>query len=156
MKLVTYRINHAPSSLGFIEENMIVDAEKLGHIKNSPLPNNMLEFIDLGIDGINQAVHLLNTATKEELLDCSIPMANATLLAPIPKPRKNIFGIGLNYTEHVAESARSLDTSKDLPQEPVIFSKPTSAVTVPDTNIINNQKITKQLYYELEIDVIIG
>lgn len=156
MKLVTYRINHAPSSLGFIEENMIVDAEKLGHIKNSPLPNNMLEFIDLGIDGINQAVHLLNTATKEELLDCSIPMANATLLAPIPKPRKNIFGIGLNYTEHVAESARSLDTSKDLPQEPVIFSKPTSAVTGPDTNIIHNQKITKQLDYEVELAVVIG
>src|SRR5688572_9555687 len=127
MKLVTYRINHAPASLGFVEENMIIDAEKLGHLKNSPLPNNMLDFIDLGIEGINQAVRLLNTATKEELEECSIPMANATLLAPIPKPRKNIFGIGLNYTEHVAESARTLDTSKELPQQPVIFSKPPSA-----------------------------
>ncbi len=67
MKLVTYRINHAPASLGFVEENMIIDAEKLGHIKESPLPNNMLDFIDLGIEGINQAVRLLNTATKEEL-----------------------------------------------------------------------------------------
>ena len=38
MKLVTYRINHTPSRLGFIEEEMIIDAEKLGHIKNSPLP----------------------------------------------------------------------------------------------------------------------
>ena len=156
MKLVTYRINHTPSRLGFIEEKMIIDAEKLGNVKSSPLPDNMLDFIDLGIDGINHAVRLINTATKEELLDCSIPLANATLLAPIPKPRKNIFGIGLNYTEHVAESARTLDTSKDLPQEPVIFSKPTTAVTGPDTNIIHNQKLTKQLDYEVELAVIIG
>lgn len=156
MKLVTYRINHTPSRLGFIEEQMIIDAEKLGHIKQSPLPDNMLDFIDLGIDGINHAVRLINTATKGELLDCSIPLANATLLAPIPRPRKNIFGIGLNYTEHVAESARTLDTSKDLPQEPVIFSKPTTAVTGPDTNIIHNQKITKQLDWEVELAVIIG
>lgn len=156
MKLVTYRINHTPSRLGFIEEQMIIDAAKLGHIKNSPLPDNMLDFIDLGIEGINHAVRLINTATKEELLDCSIPLANAILLAPIPKPRKNIFGIGLNYTEHVAESARTLDTSKELPQEPVIFSKPTTAVTGPDTDIIHNQKITKQLDYEVELAVIIG
>ncbi|MHA3787903.1 fumarylacetoacetate hydrolase family protein [Flavobacterium hauense] len=156
MKLVTYRINHTPARLGFIDEQMIIDAEKLGHIKQSPLPDNMLDFIDLGIEGINHAVRLINTATKEELLDCSIPLANATLLAPIPKPRKNIFGIGLNYTEHVAESARTLDTSKDLPQEPVIFSKPTTAVTGPDTNIIHNQKITKQLDWEVELAVIIG
>lgn len=156
MKLVTYRINHTPSRLGFIEEEMIIDAEKLGHIKSSPLPNNMLDFIDLGIDGINQAIRLINTATKEELLDCSLPIANATLMAPIPKPRKNIFGIGLNYTEHVAESARTLDTSKELPQQPVIFSKPPSAVTGTDTNIIHNQKITQQLDYEVELAVIIG
>lgn len=156
MKLVTYRINHTPARLGFIEEQMIIDAEKLGHIKQSLLPDNMLDFIDLGIDGINHAVRLINTATKEELEECSIPLANATLLAPIPRPRKNIFGIGLNYTEHVAESARTLDTSKELPQEPVIFSKPTTAVTGPDTNIIHNQKITKQLDWEVELAVIIG
>lgn len=156
MKLVTYRINHTPSRLGFIEEQMIIDAEKLGHVRNSPLPDNMLDFIDLGIEGVNHAVRLINTSTKEELEECLIPLANATLMAPIPKPRKNIFGIGLNYTEHVAESARTLDTSKDLPQEPVIFSKPTTAVTGPETNIIHNQKITKQLDWEVELAVIIG
>ncbi|RWX00379.1 fumarylacetoacetate hydrolase family protein [Flavobacterium cerinum] len=156
MKLVTYRINHTPSRLGFIEGEMIIDAEKLGHIKSSPLPNTMLEFIDMGTDGINKATNLINTASKEQLQECSIPLANATLMAPIPKPRKNIFGIGLNYTEHVAESARTLDTSKDLPQQPVIFSKPPTTVTGPNTNIIHNQKITKQLDYEVELAVVLG
>jgi 2-keto-4-pentenoate hydratase/2-oxohepta-3-ene-1,7-dioic acid hydratase in catechol pathway len=116
----------------------------------------MLEFIDLGTDGINKATNLINTATEEQLQECSIPLANATLMAPIPKPRKNIFGIGLNYTEHVAESARTLDTSKDLPQQPVIFSKPPTTVTGPNTNIIHNQKITQQLDYEVELAVVLG
>lgn len=156
MKLVTYRINHTPSRLGFIEGEMIIDAEKLGHIKSSPLPNTILEFIDMGTDGISKATNLITTATKEQLQECSIPLANATLMAPIPKPRKNIFGIGLNYTEHVAESARTLDTSKDLPQQPVIFSKPPTTVTGTNTNIIHNQKITQQLDYEVELAVILG
>lgn len=156
MKLVTYRINHTPGRLGFVDEHMVIDAHKLGEIKNSPLPDNMLDFIDLGIDGINHAVQLLNTATKEELLDCSLPLGNVTLMAPIPRPRKNIFGIGLNYTEHVAESARTLDTSKELPQQPVIFSKPPSAVIGTEENIIHNQKITQQLDWEVELAVIIG
>jgi len=156
MKLVTYKINHTAARLGFVEENMIIDAEKLGQIKDSQLPDNMLDFIDLGIDGINHAINLMNTATAEQLEECSIPLANATLLAPIPRPRKNIFGIGLNYTEHVAESARTLDTSKDLPQQPVIFSKPPSAVIGTEADIIHNQKITQQLDYEVELAVIIG
>lgn len=156
MKLVTFKINNTPARLGFVEEEMIIDAEKLGQIKSSPLPDNMLDFIDLGMEGINQAVQLINSATKEELLDCSIPVGNATLMAPIPKPRKNIFGIGLNYTEHVAESARTLDTSKELPQQPVIFSKPPTAVTGTETNVIHNKNITKQLDYEVELAVILG
>ncbi len=55
-------------------------------------------------------------------------MQNVKILAPIPRPRKNIFGIGLNYVEHVAESSRTLDTSKELPKQPVIFSKPPTTV----------------------------
>lgn len=156
MKLVTYRINHTAARLGFIEENMVIDVQKLGQIKTTPMPVTMLDFIDLGTDGIKQLTQLYNTATKEELLDCSIPVGNATLLAPIPKPRKNIFGIGLNYTEHVAESARTLDTSKELPQQPVVFSKPPSAVIGTEADIIHNQSITKQLDYEVELAVIIG
>lgn len=156
MKLVTYRINHTPARLGFIEENMVIDIQKLAQAKTAKLPDNMLDFIDLGIEGINQVVQLYNTATQEELLDYSVPIGNVILMAPIPKPRKNIFGIGLNYTEHVAESARTLDTAKELPQQPVIFSKPPSAVTGTETNIIHNKKITQQLDYEVELAVIIG
>ena len=156
MKLVTYKINDTTAQLGFIKDETIINAEQLGQLKNSALPNNMLDFIDMGKEGIEKATQLINNATKEELEKCSVALADAKLLAPIPKPRKNIIGIGLNYTEHVAESARTLDTSKDLPQQPVIFSKPPTAVTGTNENIIHNQKLTQQLDYEVELAVIVG
>jgi 2-keto-4-pentenoate hydratase/2-oxohepta-3-ene-1,7-dioic acid hydratase in catechol pathway len=83
-------------------------------------------------------------------------MDEITILAPIPTPRKNIIGIGLNFTEHVAESARTLDTSKELPQKPIIFSKPPTAVTATNTNILLNPKLTQQLDWEVELAVVIG
>jgi 2-keto-4-pentenoate hydratase/2-oxohepta-3-ene-1,7-dioic acid hydratase in catechol pathway len=83
-------------------------------------------------------------------------MDEVTFLAPIPKPRKNIIGIGLNYTEHVAESARGLDTSGKLPQKPIIFSKPPTTVTATNTEIIKNTKLTSQLDWEVELAVVIG
>jgi 2-keto-4-pentenoate hydratase/2-oxohepta-3-ene-1,7-dioic acid hydratase in catechol pathway len=78
------------------------------------------------------------------------------LLAPIPRPRKNIFGIGLNYVEHVEESSRTLDTAKDLPKQPVIFSKPPTTVIGPGEAIEHNRAVTQQLDWEVELAVIIG
>ncbi|OIQ15392.1 MAG: gentisate 1,2-dioxygenase [Flavobacterium sp. MedPE-SWcel] len=156
MKLVTYKINDTTHQLGFIKDDVIINAEQLGKLKGDTLPNNMLEFIDLGKEGIAKATSLIDNATTDELNKCSVSLSDAKLMAPIPKPRKNVIGIGLNYTEHVAESARTLDTSKDLPQQPVIFSKPPTSVTGTGTNIIHNQDITKQLDYEVELAVIVS
>jgi 2-keto-4-pentenoate hydratase/2-oxohepta-3-ene-1,7-dioic acid hydratase in catechol pathway len=88
--------------------------------------------------------------------EIAFEMDELTFLAPIPKPRKNIIGIGLNYTEHVAESARGLDTSGKLPQKPIIFSKPPTTVTATNTEIIKNTKLTSQLDWEVELAVVIG
>ena len=79
----------------------------------------MLSFIDLGPAALAQAARLLEQFRGTWP---ALPQENVKLLAPIPRPRKNIFGIGLNYVEHVEESSRTLDTSADLPKQPVIFS----------------------------------
>jgi 2-keto-4-pentenoate hydratase/2-oxohepta-3-ene-1,7-dioic acid hydratase in catechol pathway len=95
--------------------------------------------------------------TDRELFDeIAYEMDEVTFLAPIPKPRKNIIGIGLNYTEHVAESARTLDTTGKLPQKPIIFSKPPTTVTATNTEVIKNTKLTEQLDWEVELAVVIG
>src|SRR5205085_48776 len=86
----------------------------------------------------------------------AVPVANVRLLAPIPRPRKNIFGIGLNYLDHVAEAAEALQTSPDLPREPVIFSKPPTTVVGDGDPILHNAAITRQLDWEVELGVVIG
>ncbi len=156
MKLVTYRLGQNESRLGIIQDSLIIDAQKFGGRIDLNLPSSMLEFIDLGSIAVMSLSEILSKTKSKDLVGVSMPIENAKILAPIPRPRKNIFGIGLNYTEHVAESARSLDTSSELPQEPIIFSKFPTAVIGDGEPICHNQKITQQLDWEAELAVIIG
>lgn len=157
MRLVTYRASvEAEARLGAISGSLVVDLQRLGAATNTPLPSTMLEFIDLGPNAVTVASNLITAANGLFPVGVATPLANVKLLAPIPRPRKNIFGIGLNYTEHVAESARSLDTSADLPRQPVIFSKPPTTVVGPGDPIVHNAKITQQLDWEVELAAVIG
>lgn len=156
MKLVTYKTSESEARLGFIHNDLVVDMEDFGEMSNFPLPNDMLELIDLGFEIIAEITDLLESTNDSDLMEISFNVKEVTLLAPIEKPRKNIIGIGLNYTEHVAESARTLDTTGKLPQKPIIFSKPPTSVTGPNTDVILNSRLTQQLDYEVEIAVVIG
>ena len=111
MKLLTYKTQASESRLGFIHNNQVVDMEDFGDISNFPLPDDMLELIDMGFDVIAEINSLIEDANPTEVAEISYSFDEITILAPIEKPRKNIIGIGLNYTEHVAESARTLDTT---------------------------------------------
>jgi len=156
MKLLTYKTTSGEQKLGILHNDTIIDVERLGHKTNETFPKTMLELIDAGLEEVGRIAYILDKANENTIAAVAVPMNEVTLLAPIPKPRKNIIGIGLNYTEHVAESARTLDTSNELPQKPVIFSKPPTAVTATDTNILLNPKLTQQLDWEVELAVIIG
>jgi 2-keto-4-pentenoate hydratase/2-oxohepta-3-ene-1,7-dioic acid hydratase in catechol pathway len=156
MKLLTYKTETSEPRLGFIHNKQVIDMEDFGDVSNFPLPNDMLELIDMGFEVIAEITDLIEETTDKQLAEISHTMDAITILAPIPYPRKNIIGIGLNYTEHVAESARTLDTSNDLPQQPVIFSKPPTTVTATNTEILLNRKLTNQLDWEVELAVVMG
>lgn len=156
MKLVTYRLGQKESRLGVIQDSLIIDVQNFGERIDLSLPSSMLEFIDLGSIAVSSLSEILSKTKARDFVGVSVPIENAKILAPIPRPRKNIFGIGLNYTEHIAESARSLDTSSELPQEPIIFSKFPTAVIGDGEPICHNQKITQQLDWEAELAVVIG
>lgn len=157
MRLVTYRATvEAEARLGAIAGDLVVDLALLGQAKGVPLPSAMLAFIDLGPQAVTVAANLIAECNGLFPLGSAVPLANVLLLAPIPRPRKNIFGIGLNYTEHVAESAKSLDTAPDLPRQPVIFSKPPTTVIGPGAPILHDAEITQQLDWEVELAAVIG
>jgi len=156
MRLATYRIGQESARLGLITNGLCIDVARLGAAAGIALPATMLELIDLGPVALAALKQIAADATPAMLVGASVPEGNVTLLAPVPRPRKNIFGIGLNYTEHVAESARTLDTSAALPQEPVIFSKPPTTVIANGDAIRHNADVTQQMDWECELAVVIG
>ena len=156
MKLLTYTHQDNEARLGFLFNNLVIDMEDFGEVANFPLPDDMLDLIDMGIEVIDEIIDLIADTPEEYITKIGVPFEEVTLLAPIPRPRKNIIGIGLNYTEHVAESARNLDTTGKLPQKPIIFSKPPTTVTATNTEVIKNTKLTAQLDWEVELAVVIG
>jgi acylpyruvate hydrolase len=78
----------------------------------------------------------------------SFALADVTLLAPVPRPRA-IFGIGMNYADHVAELGAS------APEIPIVFMKlPASAA--PPNAPVRCPLVVKRLDYEGELAVVIG
>ena len=68
--------------------------------------------------------------------------------APLARPSK-IVCVGLNYAKHAAESGM------EVPQEPVLFFKATSAIVGPFDNIIIPKGSTKT-DWEVELAIVIG
>jgi acylpyruvate hydrolase len=75
-------------------------------------------------------------------------LADVELLAPVPRPRA-IFGIGLNYAAHAAESG------KEPPEFPMVFMK-LSTSSVPPAGPVRRPGVVEQLDYEAELVVVVG
>jgi acylpyruvate hydrolase len=75
-------------------------------------------------------------------------LAEVTLLAPVPTPRA-IFGIGLNYADHVAE------TGAQTPAQPIVFMKLPSSAAPPNAPV-HCPSVVRRLDYEGELAVIMG
>ena len=81
------------------------------------------------------------------------------LLAPIPRPRKNVFCIGRNYADHAAESMRAHKESPPATQStqyPAVFTKAPTAVIGPYHGIPFDRKVSEQIDFEGELAIVIG
>jgi 2-keto-4-pentenoate hydratase/2-oxohepta-3-ene-1,7-dioic acid hydratase in catechol pathway len=157
MKLVTYRFGKN-ISIGAVVGNDVLDlnaafkahlGDSFKSVKAAPL--DMLGFLDLGSKGLVEAKKAMKAAEGSKYL---APLKKAKLMAPIPRPRKNIVCLGLNYAEHVKEGSKG-GAAPNLPPVPIYFTKPPTAVTGPYDNIIY-PKVTEKLDYEAELAFVIG
>jgi 2-keto-4-pentenoate hydratase/2-oxohepta-3-ene-1,7-dioic acid hydratase in catechol pathway len=123
-----------------------------------------LEAFALGADeerrGALALVERLAAGTALPPTGPAIPLAQVTLEAPLPRPRRNIFCVGKNYHEHAHEFARSgFDSSAAagaVPDAPIIFSKVPDCVTGPATPILIDPRASEAVDYEAELAVVIG
>jgi acylpyruvate hydrolase len=75
-------------------------------------------------------------------------LAEVELLAPVERPRA-IFGIGLNYSEHAAE------TGRDLPEAPIVFMKLPTSAAAPNRPV-SAPAVVRRLDYEGELAAVMG
>lgn len=90
----------------------------------------------------------LATWLKDNQGSCPKVGAQERLGSPIGRPSK-IVCVGLNYSDHASES------NMQLPSEPVIFFKSTTALCGPNDNVII-PKNSKKTDWEVELAVLIG
>lgn len=87
--------------------------------------------------------------------DDEIALSAVTLLAPIPRPRRNIFCVGKNYRDHVDEMAGKTKGDSAAGYA-IVFSKPPECVTGPGAPIPIDASVTRKVDYEGEIAIVIG
>lgn len=147
MKLITFEDGAGPR-FGVLEDEVVRDVVATG----SGLPSDLLDVIRGGED--------LLTRTKDSVDDApAIPLAEVTLLAPIPQPPRNVIAVGRNYRDHAKEFSDSgFDASEKamIPSHPIIFTKAASSVIGPEEPILLANDPTGTTDYEGELGVVIG
>ena len=97
--------------------------------------------------GSDDVLAYIGSGAKSPLGE-ELPLSKVTLLAPLQRPPR-IFGIGLNYREHAAESKMAVQSV------PTVFLKLSSSITGPDSEVLLWPEAT-QPDYEAELAVVIG
>ncbi|UJH90707.1 fumarylacetoacetate hydrolase family protein [Antarcticibacterium sp. 1MA-6-2] len=96
----------------------------------------------------NDGISKLNTWLSSNEENCEEIGENVRLGSPIARPSK-IVCVGLNYAKHAAESGM------DVPKEPILFFKATSAIVGPNDDLIIPRG-SKKTDWEVELGVVIG
>jgi 2-keto-4-pentenoate hydratase/2-oxohepta-3-ene-1,7-dioic acid hydratase in catechol pathway len=148
MRLVTFR------EAGFVRAGCLVN----GAISDFSAQDSALELDILSIiDKWDDIAGDLRSAVRSAP---TLPIDKVELLAPIPRPRRNMFCVGKNYFEHAREFHKSgFDASAgnaEIPEVPIIFSKTPTTVIGPGADIPGSLDPTKSVDYEIELAVVIG
>ena len=109
------------------------------------------------IDGGAAMLAAIRALAANPPANALLPLASVALQAPIPKPRRNVFCVGRNYMDHVAEGDRTRGiTNSEVPKYPQFFTKASDCVIAPGAKVPTHEGVTKWLDYEVELVAIIG
>jgi 2-keto-4-pentenoate hydratase/2-oxohepta-3-ene-1,7-dioic acid hydratase in catechol pathway len=139
MRLATYEQN-GTARVGAVVDDRIVEVGR-----------DMVELISGGPAALEHALALSRSANGTRLDD-------VRLIAPIPRPRRDVFCVGWNYSEHFREGQliRGKDAPADLPEWPALFSKGPNTVVGPEAGVRYPAPHSEQLDWECELAVVIG
>ncbi len=119
--------------------------------QNLSAPKDMLDFIISYQDKWTDDIALFY-GLKPEL---AIPLTDIKLIAPIPRPARNMVCMGKNYQAHAAEIRDGI-FEDNMPPYPIYFTKPDHTVVGTGAKVLLHEEATTKLDYEVELAVIIG
>lgn len=156
MKLVTFR-HSADQHLGVLLDSYVIDLSVAWG--DDPTFSSVLAFARAGEEALDKATSIIKHAEARSAgtgLLVRFRLEDVRLLAPIPRPEKNVYCVGLNFHSHVEQNAIALGLPRDVPTTPLFFSKPVTAVIGPGDPIVSDPRLTEKLDYEVELAVVIG
>jgi 2-keto-4-pentenoate hydratase/2-oxohepta-3-ene-1,7-dioic acid hydratase in catechol pathway len=157
MKLVTYTHDRATAFGLILRDGRILDLNRAAGETRAPvLGNDVLAFIAKGSETVALARSLAGEAEGGRHPGAILAAASVKLLAPIPRPAKNVFCVGRNYLDHVAESDRVRGADTKAPEFPQFFTKPPTSVIGPDETFECDPAVSSRIDYEVELGVVIG
>jgi 2-keto-4-pentenoate hydratase/2-oxohepta-3-ene-1,7-dioic acid hydratase in catechol pathway len=135
LKFLTYRSADGRLRPGVLEDDMI----------RTIATETLREYIEL-------APHeRIAWHSSDEL----IPLRDVVLDAPV-RPARNVFCVGRNYLEHAIEGARAAGRELKMPKVPTFFTKASTAVAAPGSDLHFNPRISREYDFEAELAVVIG
>jgi 2-keto-4-pentenoate hydratase/2-oxohepta-3-ene-1,7-dioic acid hydratase in catechol pathway len=132
-----------------------------GHARVGRLDADARRLQLFDIDGSRGALPLIEAAAAGGALPGvaeTIDLDPQALMAPLPRPRRNLFCIGRNYREHAMELSASVfkDNAKAVDSWPIVFSKVPECVVGPNDVVRLPLSVSTQIDYEAELALVIG
>ena len=167
MHLATIAVNGKPAAAAVLKDGSYLDIAKaatdIAGDRGSVLRSGALQaIIEAGNDAIDAVRGLLAAADAGKHADARHD-ADTRLFAPLPVPRKNVFCVGRNYAEHIAEYAANnpdgesaQNTKIGVTEHPVYFTKPLTAVIGQHDIIPIFPSVSEAIDYEVELTIVIG
>ncbi len=156
MRLATVSVEGHAVCVAILEDGSKLDilraAQMIGKTLNA---GSMQQLIAGGEDTLGVLRSLVSSAEAGSLKDALV-WDDAPFLAPIPSPSKNVFCVGRNYAEHIAEGERAQNQKIGVTEHPVFFTKPPTSIVAPEANILIFPSVSQAIDYEVELAVVIG
>jgi len=161
MILATIAVNGEPAAAVRLDDGSFLDIAKAasgvsGDAGTILRSGTLQAVIEAGTDALDAIRALASEADAGGHPDARHASTETALLAPLPSPRKNVFCVGRNYAEHIAEGEKAQNTKIGVTKYPVFFTKPPTAVIGPLADIPQFPALSEATDYEVELAVVIG
>jgi 2-keto-4-pentenoate hydratase/2-oxohepta-3-ene-1,7-dioic acid hydratase in catechol pathway len=165
MKLASFSTTDLPRArLGLVQADEILDVDLAARALDLEPYEQMQDLLDHNEEGLQVLQAILQRTAGRPLhevktfagVGAAHLLSEVQLAAPIPRPRKNVMCLGLNYAEHARESAQARGQQAAKLEAPLFFTKAPTTINAPYGTLVIDPAVSTQIDWEVELAVIIG